>query len=41
VTSFSPDYARWLSIWCNQLKDIDLSKIHHVLAFAVSNNLTH
>jgi hypothetical protein len=41
VPSIRPDYARWLPILRNQLKDMDLSKIRHVLAFAVTNSLMH
>jgi hypothetical protein len=37
----SPDYARWLPILRNQLKDMDLSRIGHVLACAVTNSLMH
>jgi len=41
VPSIRPDYARWLPILRNQLKGMDLSKIRHVLAFAVTNSLMH
>jgi DNA invertase Pin-like site-specific DNA recombinase len=37
----SPDYARWLPILRNQLKDMDFSRIRHVLAFVVTNDLMH
>jgi 4-alpha-glucanotransferase len=37
----SPDYARWLPILRNQLKNMGLSRIRHVFAFAVTNNLMH
>jgi len=37
----SPDYARWLPISRNQLKNMGLSGIRHVLVFAVTNNLMH
>jgi hypothetical protein len=37
----SPDYARWLPILRNQLKDIDFSRIRHVLACVVMSNLMH
>jgi hypothetical protein len=40
-TGSSPDYARWLPILRNQLKNMGLSRIRHVLAFAVTNSLTH
>jgi hypothetical protein len=37
----NPDYARWLPILHNQLKNMDFSRIHHFLAFSATNDLMH